>query len=449
MTEQGGMPLRPVEILEVVDRSDDAGLHASHLDGPLSGALIDAATVRLTGWVVPVSELLIAVELSSGDRLIGRAETGIHRPGVAERFDGDPLGATAGFQAELNLAALRVDAEAGVGVRAVLANGARPPLASVRLRRREPAGDGQRPLVSVVIPCFNQAHYLDEAIESVLAQTHPELELTVVDDGSDDNTCEVAARHPGVRCVRQDHRGVAAARNLGLERSSGAFAVFLDADDRLLPHALAIGVAKLTDHLEAAFAAGMPRDIAADGAVIREGGQPMVTHDHYLELLQDCFIWSGSSLVYRRSALDAAGGFSERLEAADDYDLYLRLARRYPVVCHEAIVTEYRRHGSNATRNPALVLTSQLQVLDDQRPQLRSRRERDARRVGIRRTRAKQGQALADRAAAAWRNRHWRLAWQAMRTLVRAYPLGLLRLALGAPREEAVGSDPRERGPVG
>src|SRR5215212_9690625 len=96
---------------------------------------------------------------------------------------------------------------------------------------------GSPPLVSVVIPCYNQAHFLSEAIESVLAQTHPNFEIIVVDDGSTDNTSEVAARYPGVRHIRQDNQGLAAARNTGLRESKGTCLVFLDADDRLLPNA--------------------------------------------------------------------------------------------------------------------------------------------------------------------------------------------------------------------
>ena len=69
--------------------------------------------------------------------------------------------------------------------------------------------------VSVIIPCYRQAHYLGEAIESVLAQTHPEVEIVVVDDGSPDHTAEVAAAYPGVRCVRQRNQGLSAARNSG------------------------------------------------------------------------------------------------------------------------------------------------------------------------------------------------------------------------------------------
>jgi glycosyltransferase involved in cell wall biosynthesis len=71
----------------------------------------------------------------------------------------------------------------------------------------------EAPLVSVVIPCYNQAHFLSESIESVLAQTYRQMEIVVVDDGSADNTSEVVARYPGVSCVRQENRGLAGARN--------------------------------------------------------------------------------------------------------------------------------------------------------------------------------------------------------------------------------------------
>src|SRR5919107_192619 len=97
-------------------------------------------------------------------------------------------------------------------------------------------------LVSVVIPCYNQAHFLSEAIESVLAQTYPYFEIIVVDDGSTDNTSEVAGRYSGVRCIRQDNQGLSGARNSGLRHSKGEYLVFLDADDRLLPQALEVGL---------------------------------------------------------------------------------------------------------------------------------------------------------------------------------------------------------------
>jgi len=284
------------------------------------------------------------------------------------------------------------------------------------------------PLVSVVIPCFDQAHFLSLAIESVLAQSYPTIEVTVVDDGSADNSYEVAGRYPGVLRLRQPHRGVAAARNRGLTKSTGELVIFLDADDRLLPGAVETGVEALIKRPNIAFVAGMSRDIGGDGTVLREGGQRLVSQDHYLHLLEDCFIWSGSSIVYRRDALEAVGGFDESLAAGDDYDLYLRLAYAYPVFCHDSVVTEYRRHGSNTTRDPGVVLSSQLQVLNAQRSRLRDRRERDARRLGVRKTRSEHGGALAERVVTDWRRRQWRRALNGIATLARRDPRGLVRL---------------------
>jgi glycosyltransferase involved in cell wall biosynthesis len=288
------------------------------------------------------------------------------------------------------------------------------------------------PPVSIVIPCFDQAHYLAEAIESALAQTVPAAEVIVVDDGSRDNSFEVAGRYPAVRRLRQSHGGVAAARNRGLEDCGGACVVFLDADDRLLPHALGIGAGALRKRPQLALVAGMSRDIDVGGAVLATAErQPLVAQDHYLRLLQDCFIWSGSSIVYRRAALRSLGGFDESLAAADDYDLYLRIARRLPIYCHDAVVTEYRRHGANTTRDSAIVLSSQLEVLRRQRPLLHDRRERAARREGVRRTRARHGHALAEQAARAWRRRRRRDALADARTLARCAPRSLARLLAG------------------
>jgi glycosyltransferase involved in cell wall biosynthesis len=287
---------------------------------------------------------------------------------------------------------------------------------------------GELPLVSVVIPCFNQAHFLAEAVDSALGQVYPRIEVVAVDDGSSDNSYEVAGREAGVRRVRQPNRGVAAARNLGLAEASGNFLVFLDADDRLLPDAVRIGVEALLKRPQVAFVAGMSRDIGSDGRELGDRRQPLVTQDHYLRLLEDCYIWSGSSIVYRRSALEDVNGFDESLFAGDDYDLYLRIAFAHPIYCHEAVVTEYRRHGSNTTRDSAVVLTSQLDVLRRQRSRLRGPRERAAYRVGVSRTRAEHGQALARQAVADWRRGQRRQALRGLRTLVRRDPRTLVAL---------------------
>jgi glycosyltransferase involved in cell wall biosynthesis len=288
--------------------------------------------------------------------------------------------------------------------------------------------EDEPPLVSVVIPCFNQAHFLAEAIDSVLAQTYPRVEAVVVDDGSSDNSYEVAGRRPGVRRLRQANSGVAAARNLGLAEARGSFLVFLDADDCLHADAVQVGMRALLRRPQVAFVAGMSRDIDVVGRPVHGPTQPLVTQDHYLRLLIDCYLWSGSALVHRRSALEAVGAFNPQLDAGDDYELYLKLARRYPIYCHDAVVTDYRRHGFNTTRDAAVVLTSQLEVLRRQRAQLRDRRERTACRVGMCHTRAVHGSALVEQLAADWRRGCRGRALRGLRTLARRDPRGLAGL---------------------
>ncbi|MBZ0304491.1 MAG: glycosyltransferase family 2 protein [Anaerolineae bacterium] len=97
--------------------------------------------------------------------------------------------------------------------------------------------------VSIIIPCYRYAHLLGEAIESCLNQTHPDIEIIVVDDGSPDNTREVVARYPQVNYVYQENAGVAAARNTGIAHAAGAFFQFLDADDVLLPEKISRSLA--------------------------------------------------------------------------------------------------------------------------------------------------------------------------------------------------------------
>lgn len=223
------------------------------------------------------------------------------------------------------------------------------------------------PLVSVVIPCFNQSRFLGAAIESVLSQAHTRQEVIVVDDGSADDPASVAARYPEVVFVRQVNSGRSAARNAGARLARGQFLVFLDADDRLLPGALASGALHLSAHPDCALAAGHRVLIDTDGEPL-EAPAPVcpATHD-YLTLLQTNFILTPAAAVFRRSAFAAAGGWNEALHASEDYELYLRMARRWPVACHHGLVAEYRRHHANTSSNASLMLRSTLTVLGMQR----------------------------------------------------------------------------------
>jgi glycosyltransferase involved in cell wall biosynthesis len=222
--------------------------------------------------------------------------------------------------------------------------------------------------VAVVIPCYNQAHFLGEAITSALAQTRPPSEIVVVDDGSTDATAEVAARH-GVRCLRQANRGLPAARNAGLgAAAAGDYVVFLDSDDRLLPGALAAGAAALDARPDAAFAVGRHRVIDAAGLPLPPPRPPRLEGDHYTSLVRRCWIVMPATVMYRRAVLEAAGGFDATFRHAEDYELYLRLTRRHPIVDHGTEVAEYRQHGDTLSRNAERMLAATLRVLRAHRP---------------------------------------------------------------------------------
>jgi len=222
-------------------------------------------------------------------------------------------------------------------------------------------------LVTVVIPCYNQGRFLSDAIESARKQTYPSIEVIVVDDGSTDDTADVAARYPSVRCLHQANHGLAAARNAGWRAGRGRFVIFLDADDRLLPHAADVGLAALMAHPDAGMAVGLERRIAADGSPLPTPRRARVEREHYTALLRRCWIVVATA-IYRREALVALGGFDPTLRFAEDYDLYLRLARRFPIVDHYTEVSEYRQHPGTLSRNIERMLAHTLRVLSRHRP---------------------------------------------------------------------------------
>jgi glycosyltransferase involved in cell wall biosynthesis len=279
-------------------------------------------------------------------------------------------------------------------------------------------------LVSVVIPCYKQAHFLAEAIESVLAQSSLRVEVLVVDDGSPDDTREVAARYPSVRYVHQSNQGVAAARNTGIRESTGDYLVFLDADDRLLPEALQIGSAHLGTHPECAFVYGRCTRISVDGSVLWTQQSNPVKSDHYLELLRDNFIFMPATVMFRRAALCSVGGLDTSFPHGEDYELYLRITRRFPVSCHDAVVAEYREHPTNKSGNPARMLTFTMRILQTQRKHARGdRRRREAYRGGVRHWQTFYGEPVMEHLRSSSRARaDWRRAAFGLLVLLRYCP---------------------------
>lgn len=277
-----------------------------------------------------------------------------------------------------------------------------------------------QPLVSVVIVCYNQAHYLAEAIESALAQTYCPCEVLVVDDGSTDSTAEVARAYPQVRYIRQNNRGLAAARNAGIHFSVGEYLAFLDADDKLLEHAVEAGVQGFVDCPNAAFVFGGYKNIFDDGSPAPTPAPERIEREHYWRLLQGNCIGMHAAVLYRRSALEAARGFDEKLRACEDYDLYLRMARQFPVFQHENVVAEYRHHDSNMSKDHAFMLKQVLLVLERERRRIPDQRCARARRHGVRVWREYYGSLLLE---------EWKTQPNVRRllTILRLWPRGVLR----------------------
>jgi len=303
--------------------------------------------------------------------------------------------------------------------------------------RREGGGYGRRSTeggkVSVVIPCYNQARFLPEAIESVLSQGYPDFEVVVVDDGSQDETFEVAAgyaaRDRRVRFVRQQNRGLAGARNRGLADSEGAYVIFLDSDDRLVEGSLEVGVRELVAHPDCAFVSGICRKITADGSVVPEWEQFRVKDDPYLELLRSCPVYV-PAVMYRRFTFDAVGDFDTSYRAAEDYDLYYRILGRFPVYCHETVVAEIRRHDTNMTRDRTLMLKYNMAALRSQRGRIKGDAcYREAYRAGERLWRDWHGAPVVNQVRTHLQEGRWGQGLRGMLALLRYYPRGILLVA--------------------
>lgn len=182
--------------------------------------------------------------------------------------------------------------------------------------------------VSIITPAYNVAPYVGAAIESVIAQTHPDWSLTVIDDGSTDETAPVLTRFtdPRIRVLRQANAGVSAARNRGLAETRGDAVLFLDADDWLAPDALARLVAALAP-ASAVAAYGAFCFVTEDGAtVVHRKPGPFPAGDILPRLLVENLFANGGHLLIRRAAIDAVGGFRSDIVYGEDWEYWCRIA---------------------------------------------------------------------------------------------------------------------------
>jgi len=218
------------------------------------------------------------------------------------------------------------------------------------------------PLVSVVIPAYNCAHFIGDALDSVVNQDYPALEVFVVDDGSTDETCDVVARYgSAVTLVRQANAGAAVARNEGMRRARGAYVALLDSDDLWLPGKLRLQVDHLERHADVAMcctrwhllhpdAAGryhIERAAAPESAPV----DPKFAGWIYRELLLDCEVWT-STVVMRRELSERIGGFDVGLRRGQDYDYWLRASRLTRIDRLDAPLALYRMQVAHDRKFP-------------------------------------------------------------------------------------------------
>jgi glycosyltransferase involved in cell wall biosynthesis len=204
------------------------------------------------------------------------------------------------------------------------------------------------PLVSVVTPTLNHAAVLREAVASVRAQDYGSLEHVVVDGGSGDGTVDVLnALGASVRWVSEPDAGQAAALNKGVRMSSGEILGWLNADDLYEPDAVSAAVAFLEAHPEVALVYGDA--VFVDGQGHELGPCAQVRPFTYAELVSDGDFVAQPAAFFRRAAFEAVGGVDESLSWAMDYDLWLKLAARYPVAYLPRRLARYRWTGDNKT----------------------------------------------------------------------------------------------------
>ena len=217
------------------------------------------------------------------------------------------------------------------------------------------------PLVSVIVPCYNYAGYVDETLRSVLSQDYPNFELIVVDDGSTDNSVQViertlAANQDGlaqrVEFIRQENAGVSAALNTGLAQARGDFIATFDADDIMPPHRLSVQMAYLREHPEVGCLGGVAVRIDEQGELLpKKDKKRSVRRYDFSQALSAALVVGGNIAVYRRDAVDMAGRYDAAIKI-QDFQMTLKVAKAgFFVDILPDTVTLYRKHEGSLSKN--------------------------------------------------------------------------------------------------
>jgi glycosyltransferase involved in cell wall biosynthesis len=207
--------------------------------------------------------------------------------------------------------------------------------------------ESQRPSVSVIVPVYNGAAFLADAVDSIGRQTQPPDEVIVIDDGSTDATPAIAARWRGIRYRYQPNAGPAAARNRGLEMATGDIIGMLDADDLWPSERMRLLLTRLAEDPTLDAVLGRTQFIARQPGDEGPHGEPLTEPVVALTL---------GGALFRRSAFERVGRFDTRMPCAEDLDWFLRaLEQRLCMAAIDRVTLLYRMHAANMTRDGSAV----------------------------------------------------------------------------------------------
>ena len=222
------------------------------------------------------------------------------------------------------------------------------------------------PTISVILPVYNGEKTIRATLESVIEQTFTDFELLIINDGSIDGTLTVieSLNDSRIQVFSYTNAGLSASRNRGISRATGEYLAFIDADDLWTADKLEAQFQALQDNPEAAVAYSWTDYINDAGEYIYSGSHLSVNGDALPHLLLLCFLENGSNPLIRREALLDVGDFDETLPAAEDWDMYFRLAAKYQFACVPRPQILYRITASSMSADILQQEAACLKVLD-------------------------------------------------------------------------------------
>jgi len=227
--------------------------------------------------------------------------------------------------------------------------------------------------VSIIIPTYNGAKYLPQAVESILAQTYDQYEIVIIDDGSTDQTKDIVSdfidSYPGkIRYIYQDNAGVSVARNTGIQNSKGRYIAFLDSDDQWLSQHLEKSVMAIESQPSTGLVHSNLTRVTESGKTI----ETPVKNEKYVsgKIFEPLFLRKGniacSTVLFKKECCEKVGYFDEQLTrlGCEDREMWLRIAQQYEIYYIDEVLVHYRVHETNFSRDHERMFKARCYVID-------------------------------------------------------------------------------------